>query len=97
MLNPNAENTYDIEINFSVTKEDQIVVRYPIISLEHPVVWQQFPMKQTVIVKTTDEEGKETETTETRDLESGTYRFSMEIKDNLSGKSVTKSVEIEVR
>lgn len=94
---PNAENTYDIEINFSVTKEDQIVVRYPIISLEHPVVWQQFPMKQTVIVKTTDEEGKETETTETRDLESGTYRFSMEIKDNLSGKSATKSVEIEVR
>ncbi len=74
-----------------------MAIRYATTPYEHPVVSQPLPMKKTVIVKTTDEEGNEVEKTETRNLEPGTYTFTMEIKDNLSGKSVTKSIEIEVR
>jgi hypothetical protein len=93
----NAEGMHDIEINYSIAQGEQTVVRFAPSSLEHPVVWQPFPLKQTVTIKTTDEEGNESEKIETRNLEPGTYTFSMEIKDNLSGKSATKSVEIEVR
>ena len=96
-IQANAEGKYDIEINYSITQGEQAAIRYATTKYEFPVVSQPLPMKKTVIVKTTDEEGTEIEKTETRDLEPGIYTFSMEIKDNLSGKSVTKSVEIEVR
>lgn len=93
----NAEGLCDIEINYSVSQGEEIVIRWAKTPYDRPVVSQQLPMKKTVIVKTTDAEGNEVEKTETRNLEPGTYTFTMEIIDNLSGKSVTKSVEIEVR
>ncbi len=93
----NAEGRYDIEINYSITQGEEMAIRWATTPYEHPIVSQPLPMEQTVIIKTTDEEGKETEETEKRDLAPGTYTFTMEIIDNLSGKSVTKSVEIEVR
>ena len=93
----NPEGKYDIEINYAISQGEEMAIRYAPTKYEYPVVSQPLPMKKTVIVKTTDEEGNVTEKTETRDLEPGTYTFSIEIKDNLSGKSVTKSVEIEVR
>jgi len=96
-IQANAEGKYDIEINYSISQGDEIAIRYAATPYEYPIVSQPLPMKKTVIVKTTDEEGKESETTETRDLEPGSYTLSMEIKDNLSGKSATKSVEIEVK
>ncbi len=96
-IQANAEGKYDIEINYSITQGEQAAIRYATTKYEYPIISQPLPMKKTVIVKTKDAEGTEIETRETRDLESGTYTFSMEIKDNLSGKSVTKSVEIEVR
>jgi len=94
---PNAEGKHDIEINYSISQEEELAIRYATTKYEYPVVSQPLPMKKTVIVKTTDEEGKESERTETQNLEPGIYTFSIEIKDNLSGKSATKSVEIEVR
>ncbi len=96
-IQANAEGKYDIEINYSISQGGETAIRYATTPYEYPVVSQPLPMKKTVIVKTTDEEGKETKKTETRDLEPGTYTFVMEIKDNLSGKSATKSVEIEVK
>lgn len=93
----NAEGMSDIEINYSVSQEGELVILYATTKYERPVVSQPLPMKKTVIIKTTDEEGNESEKTETRDLDPGTYTFNIEIKDNLSGKSATKSVEIEVR
>jgi hypothetical protein len=93
----NAEGKHDIEINYSIAQEGELAIRYATTKYEYPVVSQPLPMKKTVIIKTTDEEGKETEKTETQNLEPGTYTFSIEIKDNLSGKSATKSVEIEVQ
>jgi hypothetical protein len=93
----NAEGNCDIEINYSITQGDITEIRYTSTKYEHPVVSQPLPMKKTVIVKTTDPEGNVSEKTETRDLEPGIYTFKIEILDNLSGKSATKTVEIEVR
>lgn len=96
-IQANAEGNYDIEIDYSISQEEELVIRYATTPYKHPVVSQPLPMKKTVIVKTTDPDGNVTEKTETQDLEPGTYTFSIEIRDNLSGKSTTKSVEIEVR
>ncbi len=93
----NAEGMCDIEIDYSISQGDELAIQYATTPYQHPVVSQPLPMKKTVIITTTDEEGKATETTEQRDLEPGSYTFTMGIKDNLSGKSTTKSVEIEVR
>lgn len=93
----NAEGLCDIEINYSISKGEEVAIRFATTPYDHPVVSQPLPMKKTVKITTTDAEGNEVEKTETRNLEPGTYTFTMEIKDNLSGKSVTKSVEIEVR
>ncbi len=93
----NAEGLCDIEINYSISQGEDVAIRFATTPYEHPVVSQPLPMKKTVKITTKDEEGNEVEKTETQNLESGTYTFTMEIKDNLSGKSVTKSVEIEVR
>lgn len=96
-IQANAEGNYDIEIDYSILQEEELVIRYATTPYKHPVVSQPLPMKKTVIVKTTDEDGNVTEKTETQNLEPGTYTFSIAIKDNLSGKTATKSVEIEVR
>ncbi|MFC2160203.1 hypothetical protein ACFLRW_07675 [Acidobacteriota bacterium] len=96
-IQANAEGKYDIEIDYSISQEEELVIRYATTKYEYPVVSQPLPMKKTVIVKTTDPDGNVTEKTETQDLEVGTYTFSIEIRDNLSGKSTTKSVDIEVR
>lgn len=93
----NAEGLCDIEINYSISQGEEVAIRYATTPYEHPVVSQPLPMKKTVKITATDAEGNEVEKTETRNLEPGIYTFTIEIKDNLSGKSVTKSVEIEVR
>ncbi|MGD2295672.1 MAG: hypothetical protein PVF22_07525 [Candidatus Aminicenantes bacterium] len=93
---PDDPNKVDIEINFSILKGEETAVRWAPQKYEHPIVSQPLPMKKTVIIKTTDAEGKTSERKDTRDLDPGAYTFSMEIKDNLSGKSVTKTVEISV-
>jgi hypothetical protein len=53
-------------------------------------------MKKTVLVRTT--KGTETsEKREQRDLEPGSYSLSITIKDNLSTKTVKKTIDFEVR
>jgi hypothetical protein len=87
----------NLEIDYSILKGEEIIIRWATQSTEHPVVSLPLPMKQTVIVKTTDEEGNSTEKTEERDLEPGTYTFSIQITDKLSEVSTTKTVQIEVK
>jgi len=50
-------------------------------------------MKKTVIIKS-EEEG---EKKEPKDLEPGAYTLSVKIKDNVSGKSLTKEINFEVK
>jgi hypothetical protein len=97
-IQANAEGKYDIEIDYSIYQGEELVIRYATTKYEYPVVSQPLPpMKKTVIVTTTDPDGNVTEKTETRDLEPGIYTFTIEIRDNLSGKATTKTVAIEVR
>ncbi|MCJ7579465.1 MAG: hypothetical protein MUP98_02905 [Candidatus Aminicenantes bacterium] len=93
----NAEGKYDIEIKLSINQGEQIVALYDPLSKDRPAFWEQFPMKRPVSVPTKDAEGNETENTEFHNLEPGAYTVTIEIKDLLSGKAATKTVEIEVR
>jgi len=96
---PSADdsNKVDIDINYEVLKGDEMEIRWAPQKYEYPIVSQPLPMKKTVIIKSTDEEGKTSERQETRDLEPGSYTFSIQIKDNISGNLTTKTVEIEVK
>jgi hypothetical protein len=49
-------------------------------------------MKRTVTIKSKDEEKQEK-----KDLEPGTYTFSLKIKDNVTGKTLDKSIDFEIK
>ena len=94
---PDATQKYDIEINYEVVQGEEKMIRYAPQKYENPLVSQPLPLTRTVIIKTTDEEGNTTEKKETRDLEPGIYTFSIDIKDNISGKQLLKTIEFEVK
>lgn len=91
-----AQEQTDIEVHFQVFQGEELIINFAPQTYESPLVSQPLPMKKTVLVKTT----KGTETTETkerRDLEPDTYTLSIDIKDNVSGKAVKKTIDFEVR
>jgi hypothetical protein len=91
----NAEGKADIEISFEVKKGEELVIKFAPQPYDAPLVSQQLPLKTTVLVRTT--KGTETtEKTERRDLEPGNYTLSIDIKDNISGKTVKKTIDFEV-
>jgi hypothetical protein len=92
----NAQQQSDIEIHYEVYKGEELIVNFEPQKYQAPLVSQQLPMKRTVLIRTT--KGTETtERTERRDLEPGDYTLSIDIKDNISGKSVKKTIGFEVR
>ena len=94
---PDEIQKYDIEINYEVVQGEEKMIRYAPQKYENPLISQPLPLTRTVIVKTTDEEGNTTESKETRELEPGNYTFSIDIKDNISGKQIKKLIELEVK
>ena len=94
---PDETQKYDIEINYEVVQGEEKMIRYAPQKYENPLVSQPLPLTRTVIIKTTDEEGNTTEKKETRDLEPGTYTFSIDIQDHISGKQLLKTIEFEVK
>jgi len=90
---PKDDGKYDIGVNYEVLKEEETVIRFESISYPFPLVSQPLPMKQTVIVKS-EEEG---EKKEKRNLSPGLYTLSIKIKDNISGKSLTRDIDFEVK
>lgn len=95
-VQPNDTDQYDISISYEILKEEETVVRYSEAKYQAPIISQPLPLKKTVVVKTTKED-KTTEKKETRDLEQGTYILIVDIKDNVSGKSLKKIINFEVR
>ena len=89
---PNDEKTYDIEVSFMVKKGEEPAIRWGAQSYNSPLISQPLPLKQTVIL--TSEAG---EREEVRDLEPGTYTLHINITDKISGKSVAKTVDFEVK
>jgi len=93
-VNPQGQS--DIEVHYEVFQGEEVVINYAIQKYDSPLVSQPLPMKKTVLVRTT--KGTETsETREQRNLEAGSYTLSITIKDNISTKTVKKTLDFEVR
>lgn len=87
---PDEEGKCDIGVNYEVLKEEERVIRFEAITYPTPLVSQPLPMKRTYLT----EEG---EKKERKDLDPGIYTLSMKIKDNISGKSLTKNIDFEIK
>lgn len=83
---------HNIEIDYEVRKGDEIIIRFAQGTYNTPFISQPLPLKKTVIIK--PEAG---ERVESEDLEPGKYTLSMKITDKVSGKSVNKSIDFEIK
>jgi hypothetical protein len=91
----NDQQQSNIEIHYEVYKGEELVINYAPQIYNAPLVSQELPMKKTVLVRTT--KGTETsEKKEQRDLEPGSYSLTITIKDNISTKTVKKTIDFEV-
>jgi len=91
-VQPNEQQKFDLEVNYEVKKGDDSAIRWTLQKYESPLVSQPLPLKQTVQIKTGEEER-----TEQRDLAPGNYTLIIKIDDKVSAKSVTKTVDFEVK
>ena len=89
---PNEQGKFDIEINYEVCKGEAIQIRYQPQIYDSPLISQPLPMKKTVLIKSEEGEKKET-----RDLEPGSYTLSLKITDKISGNSITRTIDIEIK
>lgn len=89
---PNEEGNYNIEATYEVLKEEESVIRFQSQPYNFPLVSQVLPMKTRVIIKSEGEEKKED-----KDLGPGIYTFSLKIKDNVTGKTLDKSIDFEIK
>jgi hypothetical protein len=88
----NELSQYDISITYEVKKDDETAIRFAGQKYPSPLISQPLPMKQTVVIKS--EEG---EKRESRNLEPGTYSLIIDITDNISGKTLTKTLNFEIK
>jgi hypothetical protein len=86
------DGKYNIEVDYEVLKGEEEAIRFAPGIYDLPLVSQPLNLKQTLITKS-----KEGERKETRDLEPGKYTLSLKITDKVSGKSVTKTMDFEVK
>ena len=93
---PNEQGKFAIEISYEVLKGEERIIRYAKAQYDAPIVSQPLPIKQTVVI-TTEKEGQKTEEKEQRDVDPGQYTLNLDIKDNVTGKSVVKSFTFEVK
>jgi hypothetical protein len=91
----NAQAQSDIDIHYEVYQGEELVINFAAQKYTAPLISQELPMKKTVVVRTT----KGTETSEERqqrDLEAGSYTLAITITDNISTKTVKKTINFEV-
>lgn len=89
---PDEQQKFQIEINYEVSKDDQVAIRYEGAAYESPLISQPLPLKQTVLIKSGEEEKKES-----RDLTAGQYTLTIKVTDKISSLSTTKKVDFEVK
>ena len=89
---PNEEGKFDIGVNYEVSKEEESIIRFEPITYPSPLVSQPLPMKRTFMIKSEEGEKKER-----KDLDPGIYTLSVNIKDNISGKSLNKGIDFEIK
>jgi hypothetical protein len=89
---PDASGAYNIECQFDVLKDEEPAIKFALQPYQNPFISQPLPMKQTLLTKTTDEKGEPKETQKVQDLPAGTYTFSVQITDKISGLTCAKKV-----
>jgi hypothetical protein len=92
---PNEANQFDIDATYTVIKEEEDVIKFAGTKYDAPIISQPLPLKKTVVVQT--QEGDQvTEKKEQKDLDAGAYILKIDLKCNISGKTVTKSIDFTV-
>jgi len=92
---PNAEGAYDIDASYQVLQKDKPVIKFAGTKYNNPIISQPLPIKKTVIVQT--QEGDQvTEKKETKDLDPGLYTLNIELKCNITGKTVSKTIDFVI-
>lgn len=90
---PNEQNKYTIECQYSVKQGDKEVIKFAVQNYETPFISQPVPLKQTLVTK--DKDGKENQ--EMKDLAAGSYTFTIKLTDKISGRTGAKSVDFTVK
>jgi len=90
---PGEGGKHDIDVGYEVYKGEEKVIRYATAHYDAPLISQPLPLKKTVVIKSEAEGEKK----EQRDLEAGQYTLQVKIDDKVSGKSIKKSVDFEVK
>lgn len=90
---PNEESKFEIEVSYKILKDGESVIPYRPTTHNVPLVSTTLPLKKLVLIKKEGEEDRK----ESRDLEPGLYTFYLKITDKISGKSLTKNIDIEVK
>jgi len=95
---PNTQR-YDYTVNYQVLKEGQEepLIRFAEGSYNSPIIIQPLKFERTVLVRKKKGDEIIEETKETRDLDPGQYILRLDIKDNISGQTLTKDVEIHIK
>ncbi len=89
---PNEQGQWDIAVNYEVFKGEEKVIRFEDISYPSPLISQPLPMKRTFVIKSDEGEKKER-----KDLDPGQYTLSIEIKDKVTGKTLDKKFDFEIK
>ena len=89
-------NKYNLTANYELTQDEEVIVRYAEGTYDAPIISQPLYLKRTVLVQTKKGDEVVEEKKETRDIEPGQYTFVIELKDNISGKTLEKKVNITV-
>ncbi len=91
---PGADGKYTIEVNYEVLKGEEKALRWAPQSYNYPqpLIDQPLPLVKNVIIKSESGEKQEQ-----RPLEPGKYTLSLGISDKVSGKSVTKTIDFEIK
>ena len=96
-LQMNEQNKPDFDINYEVFQGDKKIIRFsPQKYTDIILVCQPLPLKKTVLVRT-EKDGEVTEKKEIRNLDPGEYQLVLSIKDNLSGKTGTATLDFSIK
>jgi hypothetical protein len=88
----NDQQKSDLEFTYSVDQDGKPAIRWSPQNSDVAIVFQDLPMKQTVLVKNGKEERREQ-----RDLPAGKYVLNIQVKDKVTGNLGEKNIEFEVK
>ena len=91
-LQQNEQQQNTVEVNFEVKKGEEAAIRWAPQTYNSPLISQPLPLKQTLTIKS-----QAGEKTEQRDIGPGKYTLVISVQDKVTGNSVTKTVDFEVK